>query len=441
MAINIQSLFADIIDTPEQRQQKLLQQGVEQGRLLASGLRGRAAALAPLAQVAGQLGVQRQEDLRRAVQPMLGIDTRTAGEKVAEDIGQLDLTNPDDMVKAAQQLQAIDPVRAAALRQAAAVRQTEIADRARTIRRQDEADRRAEAQDKRATNAEARAVTDWANRMVTDALTREREADELAREKRLKEKVANLVGEDTDLADSIMDSDLSSQQLITLQREYTEDPELEVSSVTMTGEELVERGYDVPNVDASYNVFVRKNEGLNPAENAQDRSGAIVANSIFSQREGERTRAMSEDVQDQLLGLVSGDKRFDLIREEDTALATDIYEYEEEFKAGRSRAADVVLERRYDESFTTPLRFEATKDFIQDPAAFLPNLTPDILAAYDLGRNDELQFQVLTEKNIEENNLEANPGDVIMTYPVKVRGREVIENNQIKRERILIPSR
>jgi hypothetical protein len=31
MAIDINSLFADIIDTPEQRQQKLLQQGMLQG--------------------------------------------------------------------------------------------------------------------------------------------------------------------------------------------------------------------------------------------------------------------------------------------------------------------------------------------------------------------------------------------------------------------------
>ena len=42
MAININTLFADIIDTPEQRQQKLLQQGMAQGQLLASGLTGRA---------------------------------------------------------------------------------------------------------------------------------------------------------------------------------------------------------------------------------------------------------------------------------------------------------------------------------------------------------------------------------------------------------------
>ena len=136
-AINIQSLFADIIDTPEQRQQKLLQQGMVQGQLLSSGLRGRAAALAPLAQVAGQLGVQRQEDLRRAVQPMIGIDPRTTGEKMAEQLKGLDPENPDSLLQAAQALQSIDPVRAAALRQAAAQKRIEQEDRERTTRLQE----------------------------------------------------------------------------------------------------------------------------------------------------------------------------------------------------------------------------------------------------------------------------------------------------------------
>src|SRR6056300_1649327 len=108
-AINIQSLFADIIDTPEQRQQKLLQQGMLQGQLLSSGLRGRAAALAPLAQVAGQLGVQRQEDLRRAVQPMLGIDPRTTSEKLQAALANIDTSTPAGLLEAANVVQSIDP--------------------------------------------------------------------------------------------------------------------------------------------------------------------------------------------------------------------------------------------------------------------------------------------------------------------------------------------
>ena len=137
MAINISTLFADIIDTPEQRQQKLLQQGMAQGQLLASGLTGRARALAPLAQMAGQLGVQRNEDLRRAVQPMLGIDPRTTGEKIGEQIAGLDMSKPEDMLKAAQGIESVDPLRAAALRQAASQQRAQNEDRAKQVRLQE----------------------------------------------------------------------------------------------------------------------------------------------------------------------------------------------------------------------------------------------------------------------------------------------------------------
>ena len=442
MAINIQSLFADIIDTPEQRKQKMLEQGMLEGRALASGLRGRAAALAPLAQVAGQLGVQRRADLASAVQPLMGIDTRTAGEKVMERVGQLDLTDPTDMLKAARELQAIDPVRAASLRQAAAERQVEIADRKRKMERENAADRLAAAREQRAKNQEARAVTNWAQDMVTDALTRRREEEEINRAKALKTRVSSLVREsDTELADSILDSDLTSVQLINLQKEITQDPDIKVSQVEMTGEELVSRGYEVPNIDASYNVFVRTNQGLNPDENEKDRIGSIVADSIFTQRPSARVRNMSEDTRKQLQDLVASDRRFDLINAPTDKLVTDIYQYEEKFNADRERAVSVALEDRYNDSFANPINFEANKDFVANPSAFLPNITPDILRAYDLRANDDLQFQVLTKKNIEENELQANPGDVIMTYPVKVRGREVLENNQIKRARLLIPSR
>ena len=157
MAINISTLFADIIDTPEQRQQKLLQQGMAQGQLLASGLTGRARALAPLAQMAGQLGVQRNEDLRRAVQPLLGIDPRTDSEKMQEKIGQMDFTTPRGLIDAANALQSTDPVRAASLRQAAVALDKENKAQERTISRQDAADARAEAQEERAVKSAERA--------------------------------------------------------------------------------------------------------------------------------------------------------------------------------------------------------------------------------------------------------------------------------------------
>ena len=152
MPINISTLFADIIDTPEQRQQKMLQQGMLQGQKLTQNLTGLARAAAPLAQMAGQLGVQRNEDLRRAVQPLLGLDPRTTSEKLGEQIQGIDMSTPDGMLKAAQALQSIDPVRAAALRQAAAEKRIENQDRKRQIERENVLDAQ------RAATAEASAA-------------------------------------------------------------------------------------------------------------------------------------------------------------------------------------------------------------------------------------------------------------------------------------------
>ena len=137
MAININTLFADIIDTPEQRQQKMLQQGMLQGQQLTQNLTGLARAAAPLAQMAGQLGVQRNEDLRRAVQPMLGLDPRTTGEKLQEALSKVDTSTPAGMLQAANMVQSIDPLRAATLRQEAARLRTEAEDRDLTRRTQE----------------------------------------------------------------------------------------------------------------------------------------------------------------------------------------------------------------------------------------------------------------------------------------------------------------
>ena len=157
MAININELFADIISTPEQRQEKLLQQGMLQGQLLSSGLKGRVANLAPLAQIAGQLGVQRNEDLRRAVQPMMGIDPRSDSEKMQEQLGQIDTSTPEGLLKAANSIQSVDPIRAAALRQAASELAVELSDKERTFRRQDESDEIRDAQEGRSIAAAERA--------------------------------------------------------------------------------------------------------------------------------------------------------------------------------------------------------------------------------------------------------------------------------------------
>lgn len=149
MAINIQSLFADIIDTPEQRQAKLLEQGNLQGQLLARGLSGRLVqAAAPLAQVAGQLGVQRNENLRRAIQPMIGIDPRTTGERLQDQLKNIDTSTPQGLIDAARAVESIDPIRANTLRQAAVELRQKNEDREKANRIQDLQIKEAERQDK-----------------------------------------------------------------------------------------------------------------------------------------------------------------------------------------------------------------------------------------------------------------------------------------------------
>jgi len=148
-AINIQSLFADIIDTPEQRQAKLLEQGNLQGQLLSRGLSGRLVqAAAPLAQVAGQLGVQRNENLRRAIQPMLGIDPRTTGERLQDQLKNIDTSTPQGLIDAARAVESIDPIRANTLRQAAVELRQKNEDREKANRIQDLQIKEAERQDK-----------------------------------------------------------------------------------------------------------------------------------------------------------------------------------------------------------------------------------------------------------------------------------------------------
>jgi hypothetical protein len=224
MAIDINSLFSDIIDTPEQRQQKLLQQGMLQGQLLSSGLRGRAAALAPLAQMGGQLGVQRNDALRRAVQPMIGIDPRSTGERVSEQLKGVDMSTPEGMLQAAQSLQSIDPVRSAALRQEAVRMRTEMQDRLRQQSRENELD--AQRQAKAERDAELFPMQKATQELELEAARRrqtETEQESQAHNSAVNTLLSTIPEtEDTAVLRSLIPS-MSNDQLIKLQQGTPED--------------------------------------------------------------------------------------------------------------------------------------------------------------------------------------------------------------------------
>ena len=102
MAINIQSLFSDIIETPAQRQERMLGEGILKGRELTGGLTGLARTQAPLVSALSMQMPQRQEALRRGVGGMLGLDVRTESEKVQEALQGVDPNDPQSLLQAAQ---------------------------------------------------------------------------------------------------------------------------------------------------------------------------------------------------------------------------------------------------------------------------------------------------------------------------------------------------
>jgi len=102
MPINIQSLFSDIIETPAQRQERMLTEGILKGRELTGGLTGLARTQAPLVSALSMQMPQRQEAMRRGVGGMLGLDVRTESEKVQEALKGVDPNDPQSLLQAAQ---------------------------------------------------------------------------------------------------------------------------------------------------------------------------------------------------------------------------------------------------------------------------------------------------------------------------------------------------
>ncbi len=81
MAINIPSLFRDVIETDEQRQRRKLSEAVA----LAPQARGGVASLLnPLAQAASINLQQGSEGLGRSVGGMLGLDMRDSSQKLSD---------------------------------------------------------------------------------------------------------------------------------------------------------------------------------------------------------------------------------------------------------------------------------------------------------------------------------------------------------------------
>jgi|DEB0MinimDraft_6_1074348.scaffolds.fasta_scaffold04429_4 hypothetical protein len=189
MPINIQSLFSDIIETPAQRQQRMLTEGILKGRELTGGLTGLARTQAPLVSALAMQMPQRQEALRRGVGGMLGLDVRTESEKLADIIKTADASTPAGMINLSKAIQEYAPTQALTLRQAAIEEQRDLSEAARQKARQEAADIRAERQLELSEQAGARSQATFIQSMYDSAKRRERE--ETAFEQGLEDRRAN----------------------------------------------------------------------------------------------------------------------------------------------------------------------------------------------------------------------------------------------------------
>lgn len=136
MAIDIPSLFRDVIETPEQRQRRKLSEAVA----LAPQARGGIASLLnPLAQAASINLQQGSEGLGRSVGGMLGLDMRDTSQKVSDELLGADLSSSTGMRDLSKAINRYAPAQAIGLLQAADEReQAEKAAEAAAIKSQQE---------------------------------------------------------------------------------------------------------------------------------------------------------------------------------------------------------------------------------------------------------------------------------------------------------------
>lgn len=103
--VSIEGLLTGLAGTPDLREEGITRASAIQGRGLGSNLARSLALQAP----------ERQQMMRRGAGGLLGVDTRTAGEKVQEQLSSLDITTPQGQKQAVALVSQVDPTRALAL--------------------------------------------------------------------------------------------------------------------------------------------------------------------------------------------------------------------------------------------------------------------------------------------------------------------------------------
>ena len=249
MAINIPSLFRDVIETPEQRQRRKLSEAVA----LAPQARGGIASLLnPLAQAASINLQQGSEGLGRSVGGMLGLDMRDTSEKVSDQLLGADLSNPQGIKNLSMQLQDIAPLQSIGLMQAATEQEKEQKELDRQIARQNAADARARAAEQRSIAAaaraeenlemarkrEARAGASWIQGMINSAADREKEVLDRQNLQIAAQAVKETLPSDSPYS-AILDLPNVSETTIRAAAGSKEGPPIQIRNIMLDGKEYV----------------------------------------------------------------------------------------------------------------------------------------------------------------------------------------------------------
>ena len=104
--VDITGLLTGLAGTPDLEREGIKRASAIQGQGVGSNLARSLALQAP----------QREQMMRQGAGGLFGVDTRTAGQQVQEQLGQLDITTPAGQQQAVQLVAKIDPARALALR-------------------------------------------------------------------------------------------------------------------------------------------------------------------------------------------------------------------------------------------------------------------------------------------------------------------------------------
>ena len=112
--VDITGLLTGLAGTPDLEREGIKRASAIQGQGVGSNLARSLALRAP----------QREQMMRQGAGGLFGVDTRTAGQQVQEQLGQLDTSTPEGQKQAVQLIAQVDPTRALAL-------QTQFAEQAR----------------------------------------------------------------------------------------------------------------------------------------------------------------------------------------------------------------------------------------------------------------------------------------------------------------------